>query len=252
MIQNADHVTFAVRDPEAAIAFFALLGFENVHDTVIDGGEPAVFMGDPTMKARHVTLELTGSSPSFQVQLLHFDPPPTEAPVAETRRVHEGFNHLALRVDDLAATSAALVAAGVEPLNEPMHFIGRNLQFFGGPRASPSSSSSASTAPEPTHRSRAVRPPAHRCRRWPERAEHHPATSAGTAVVVVVEAGPALPHPPSSATETSSRAAAAPVRRVTTAPPLSTGPSPISPDGNPRGPNGRRAEARGCRPSGRP
>ena len=133
MIQNADHVTFAVHDPEPAIAFFAVLGFENVHDTVIDGGEPAAFMGDPAMKARHVTLELAGSSPSFQVQLLHFDPPPTEVPLVQSRRVHEGFNHLALRVDDLAATSASLAAAGLEPLNQPMHFIGRNLQFFRGP-----------------------------------------------------------------------------------------------------------------------
>lgn len=133
MIESADHVTFAVKDPEAAIAFFAHLGFENAHDTVIDGGEPAAFMGDPAMKARHVTLELVGSSPSFQVQLLHFDPPPSDAPSEQTRSAHEGFNHLALRVDDLAATSAALVAAGIEALNEPMHFIGRNLQFFRGP-----------------------------------------------------------------------------------------------------------------------
>jgi len=133
MIQNADHVTFAVKDPDAAIAFFDVLGFENVHDTVIDGGEPAEFMGDPHMKARHITLELAGSSPSFQVQLLQFVPSPTGDPIAETRLVHEGFNHLALRVDDLAAVSARLAAEGLEPINEPMHFIGRNLQFFTGP-----------------------------------------------------------------------------------------------------------------------
>ncbi len=133
MIQNADHVTFAVEDPDAAIAFFAVLGFENGHDTVIDGGEPAEFMGDPHMKARHITLELVGSSPSFQVQLLHFDPAPTETPVPETRQVHEGFNHLALRVDDLESTATMLEANGVRALNEPMHFIGRNLQFFQGP-----------------------------------------------------------------------------------------------------------------------
>jgi catechol 2,3-dioxygenase-like lactoylglutathione lyase family enzyme len=133
MIQNADHVTFAVEDPDAAIAFFELLGFEHGHDTVIDGGEPAVFMGDPQMHARHVTLELTGSSPSFQVQLLHFEPSPTEDPIDETRRVHVGFNHLALRVDDLDAVSARLTAEGIEPINEPMQFIGRKLQFFAGP-----------------------------------------------------------------------------------------------------------------------
>jgi catechol 2,3-dioxygenase-like lactoylglutathione lyase family enzyme len=133
MIQSPDHVTFAVTDVEAAIAFFGVLGFENVHDTVIDGGEPAEFMGDPAMKARHVTLELVGSSPSFQVQLLRFDPAPHATEVPQTRRAHEGFNHLALRVDDLAATASALTDAGLRPLNEPMHFIGRNLQFFEGP-----------------------------------------------------------------------------------------------------------------------
>jgi catechol 2,3-dioxygenase-like lactoylglutathione lyase family enzyme len=132
-IENADHVTFAVTDTGAAIAFFEVLGFETAHVATIDGGKPATYMGDPAMHAEHVTLELTGSDPSFQVQLLRFRPPPGGPATAETRRAHEGFNHLALRVDDLAATSARLVAAGLRPLNEPMHFIGRNLQFFAGP-----------------------------------------------------------------------------------------------------------------------
>ena len=34
MIQNADHVTFTMEDPDAAIAFFAVLGLRNGHDTV--------------------------------------------------------------------------------------------------------------------------------------------------------------------------------------------------------------------------
>jgi len=133
MIENADHVTFAVTDSEAAVAFFEKLGFESAHVTTIDGGEPAAFMGDDRMKAEHITLELKGSAPSFQVQLLRFDPAPDVPGPPQSRMSHEGFNHLALRVDDLTTTAAGLIASGVRPLNEPMHFIGRNLQFFEGP-----------------------------------------------------------------------------------------------------------------------
>ena len=40
----------------------------------IDGGAPAAYMGMPAMKAEHITLELEGSSPRFEIQLLEFDP----------------------------------------------------------------------------------------------------------------------------------------------------------------------------------
>ena len=80
VLRNPDHVTIAVADAAAAIEFFELLGFRKQHVAVIDGGEPARYMGMPTMKAQHVTLELEGSEPHFEIQLLEFDPSPADDP----------------------------------------------------------------------------------------------------------------------------------------------------------------------------
>lgn len=136
--RQADHITLAVRDRDAAISMLGLLGFRVDHLATIDGGVPATYMGMPDMKAEHITLALDGP-PRFEVQLLHFDPEPAPPVVGAdgepepTNHVRLGFNHLALRVDDLDEMAAHLVAHGVRPLNEAMSFIGRRLQFFEGP-----------------------------------------------------------------------------------------------------------------------
>jgi len=129
--RNADHVTLAVREKDAAIVLLGHLGFQVDHVTTIDGGVPAEYMGMPDMRAEHITLALAGP-PRFEIQLLHFEP--------DAQGTHEpsnlsrlGFNHLALRVDDLDEMAAHLQANGVKALNTAMSFIGRRLQFFEGP-----------------------------------------------------------------------------------------------------------------------
>jgi catechol 2,3-dioxygenase-like lactoylglutathione lyase family enzyme len=130
--RNADHVTLAVRDKDAAIAMLGLLGFRLDHLAEIDGGVPAAYMGMPDMRADHLTLALDGP-PRFEVQLLHFQPEPTDGAVEPSNHLRVGFNHLALRVDDLDEMAAHLEANGVRRLNDAMSFIGRRLQFFEGP-----------------------------------------------------------------------------------------------------------------------
>jgi catechol 2,3-dioxygenase-like lactoylglutathione lyase family enzyme len=130
MIRNPDHVTVAVADATAAIAFFELLGFRKGHVATIDGGEPAAYMLMPDMKAQHITLALDGSDPYFEIQLLVFDPVPGLHPTNLRRR---GYNHLALRVDDIKETAAALEANGVKFLTDEMDYISRKLRFFEGP-----------------------------------------------------------------------------------------------------------------------
>ena len=44
-----------------------------------------------------------------------------------------GYNHLAFRVDDIAAVSAHLLANGVKMLSDEMDYISRKLRFFEGP-----------------------------------------------------------------------------------------------------------------------
>lgn len=134
MIRNPDHMTIAVADGPAAIEFFGLLGFSLGHVATIDGGPPAEYMGMPDMLAQHITLGLDGADPSFEIQLLVFDPTPGEDPGEHpTHKRRRGYNHLAFRVDDLASVSAHLAAHGVRMLSEEMDYIGRKLQFFEGP-----------------------------------------------------------------------------------------------------------------------
>jgi catechol 2,3-dioxygenase-like lactoylglutathione lyase family enzyme len=133
--RNPDHVTIAVREVDAAVELLGHFGFRRDHDATIDGGAPAVYMGMPTMRADHITLVLAGAEPRFEIQLLHFTDdggvnPAGALPSSLTRR---GMNHLALRVDDLAAASAHLQSVGVNPLNDELDFISRKLQFFEGP-----------------------------------------------------------------------------------------------------------------------
>jgi catechol 2,3-dioxygenase-like lactoylglutathione lyase family enzyme len=134
MFRNPDHVTIAVADAANAVTFFELLGFRKQHVAMIDGGVPARYMGMPDMKAQHITLELEGSAPPFEIQLLEFDPAsPEDLGAHPTTLRRRGFNHLALRVDDVTAAAAYLEAHGVTMLSEEMDYISRRLRFFEGP-----------------------------------------------------------------------------------------------------------------------
>ena len=134
MLRNPDHVTIAVSNAATAIEFFELLGFRKQHVVTIDGGLPAQYMGMPAMKAQHITLALEGAEPHFEIQLLQFDPSPSDDPGEHpTNRRRRGYNHLAFRVDDIAAVTAHLVANGVTLLSEEMDYISRRLRFFEGP-----------------------------------------------------------------------------------------------------------------------
>ncbi|UDY37573.1 VOC family protein [Dermatobacter hominis] len=133
--RNPDHITISVRDVDAAVALLGHFGFQRDHDASIDGGAPAAYMGMPDMRADHVTLALRGAEPRFEIQLLHFTDdegldPAGAVPSNLTRR---GMNHLALRVDDLAAATAHLESVGVQPMNDELDFVSRKLRFFEGP-----------------------------------------------------------------------------------------------------------------------
>jgi catechol 2,3-dioxygenase-like lactoylglutathione lyase family enzyme len=134
VVRNLDHVTIAVANAAAAIEFFALLGFRKQHVAMIDGGPPARYMGMPEMKARHITLALEGADPRLEIQLLEFDPTPSDDPGEHPSNLRRrGYNHLAFRVDDIGAVTRNLVANGVKMLNDEMDYISRRLRFFEGP-----------------------------------------------------------------------------------------------------------------------
>ena len=134
VLRNPDHVTIAVANAAAAIKFFEVLGFRKQHVAMIDGGPPTRYMGMPDMKAQHITLALEGAEPHFEIQLLEFDPrPPDDLGEHPTNLRRRGYNHLAVRVDDIDAVTSHLVANGVNMLSDEMDYISWRLRFFEGP-----------------------------------------------------------------------------------------------------------------------
>jgi catechol 2,3-dioxygenase-like lactoylglutathione lyase family enzyme len=133
MLKNPDHLSFVVRDLEAAKSFFALLGFEQNIVAVISGKTFADYMGVPGIEADHVTFVLKGCTPHFEVQLLHYrHPDPLPEPHIRDLN-HVGFNHLCFAVDDIDAEVARLKAAGVKFRNEILDYHQRKIVFLEGP-----------------------------------------------------------------------------------------------------------------------
>ena len=133
MLKHFDHVTVAVTDPDAAIRFFALLGFEHDKDVVIKGPVMDHYMGIAGLEARHITLVLKDSTPRLEVQLLHFLQPPVKREGDSARLDRIGFNHICFAVADIDDLIAKVTAAGVKLRNQPMVFHDRKLVFLEGP-----------------------------------------------------------------------------------------------------------------------
>ena len=133
MVRNADHVTLVVQDVEAGKKFFALLGFKDEIDTVISGEPLSTYMGIKNIEARHITLVLQGGNPRFEIQLLHYMNPPILKDPSITDLHRTGYNHLALRVENLDSEVKRLKEAGVVIKNQPVTFHNRKLVFLAGP-----------------------------------------------------------------------------------------------------------------------
>jgi len=133
MIKHFDHITFVVRDVEAAKQFFGLLGFNEDKSVVIAGPQFSTYMGVEGIEAEHVTLVLTNVSPRTEVQLLKYHHPDPLPDPAIRNLTKLGFNHVCFAVDDLEAEVARLKAKGVRLRNEIMEFRKRKLVFLSGP-----------------------------------------------------------------------------------------------------------------------
>ena len=132
-IHPRDHVTLVVRNVEAAKKFFALLGFKEVIDTIISGEPLSTYMGIKNIESQHITLVLQDCTPRFEIQLLHYmNPPIVEDPdITDLHRT--GYNHLAVRVENLDSEVKRLKEAGVVIKNNPVAFHNRKLVFLAGP-----------------------------------------------------------------------------------------------------------------------
>ena len=94
------HTMIRVADPDAAIAFFELIGLEEVRRKESEKGRfTLIFMAAPGQEGV-AELELT------------YNWPPENGGEAETYSGGRNFGHLAYRVDDIYETCARLMEAG--------------------------------------------------------------------------------------------------------------------------------------------
>ncbi|ALC10846.1 VOC family protein [Sphingopyxis sp. 113P3] len=100
------HTMIRVTDPDATVAFFKLIGLEEVRRFDNEAGRfTLIFLAAP------------GQEEIAEVELTYNWPPEDGSP-AETYTGGRNFGHLAYRVDDIYATCQRLMDAGVT-INRP-------------------------------------------------------------------------------------------------------------------------------------
>ena len=133
MIRSMDHVSIVVSDLDSAKTFFGVLGFEIEHDSVIKGKTFADYMGVDGIEANHVTMVMPGSSPRFDVQLVHYQHPDAVADPEIHNLAKLGYNHVCYAVDDVEALVEKVRANGFKTRGDILTYHDRKLVFLEGP-----------------------------------------------------------------------------------------------------------------------
>ena len=114
-VRFASHLGICVSDPDRSLRFYRdLLGFRETASLAVADAHSSRLLGLDPLDLRATFLERDG----LRIELLHFAAPGHERGDAPRPMNRTGLTHLALRVDDLAATLAALERAGIEVLEE--------------------------------------------------------------------------------------------------------------------------------------
>jgi lactoylglutathione lyase len=95
------HTCYRVTDPERSVAFYEALGFEKRRELPIREEAVNYFLGIPGEDGPELELTYNVDTP------------------ASGYDVGTGYGHIALTVDDLDATLAALAEKGIEPERPP-------------------------------------------------------------------------------------------------------------------------------------
>jgi catechol 2,3-dioxygenase-like lactoylglutathione lyase family enzyme len=131
MIRGIDHLNIVVADMERALAFYVgVLGFTKTKEAHLEGAWIEKIVGLHGVKAHAVFIVSPGGEP--RIELLKYETP-AGVVVAENSRANTlGLRHFALRVDDIAAVTARLRAAGIEVWGEPTRVPGGVVKFDEG------------------------------------------------------------------------------------------------------------------------
>lgn len=114
-----DHLNIVVTELERSVRFYTeLLGFRLAREATLEGEWIDRIVGLKGVKGRVAYVVAPAGEP--RIELLCYDAPVGENPVVNARANTVGLRHLALRVDDIAAMTARLRAAGVEVFSDPV------------------------------------------------------------------------------------------------------------------------------------
>lgn len=118
MVRGIDHLNIVVSDMDRSLAFYTgVLGFTRTKEARLEGEWIERIVGLRGVKAHAVFIVPPGGEP--RIELLQYFAP-TGVTLAENSRANTvGLRHFALRVDDIAAVTARLQAAGVSVFSAP-------------------------------------------------------------------------------------------------------------------------------------
>ena len=119
MITAIDHLNIVVADLDRSVRFYSeLLGFRLMKEARLEGEWIDRIVGLKGVKGRVAYVVAPAGEP--RIELLCYESPLGEDPVVNRRANTIGLRHFAMRVDDIAAMTAKLRAAGVEVFSDPV------------------------------------------------------------------------------------------------------------------------------------
>jgi catechol 2,3-dioxygenase-like lactoylglutathione lyase family enzyme len=119
MIRAIDHINIVVTDLTRSVKFYTeVLGFRVQREAQLEGEWIDRIVGLKGVKGRVVYVVAPDGEP--RIELLCYDAPAGVDPQENRRANTRGLRHIALRVDDIAAMTVKLRAAGAEVFSEPV------------------------------------------------------------------------------------------------------------------------------------
>jgi catechol 2,3-dioxygenase-like lactoylglutathione lyase family enzyme len=119
MIRAIDHINIVVSDLERSVRFYTeVLGFRETKRALLEGDWIERIVGVCGVRARVAYVVAPAGEP--RIELLCYERPAGADPAPNRVANTIGLRHIALRVDDMAATVAKLKAAGATLFSEPV------------------------------------------------------------------------------------------------------------------------------------
>lgn len=131
MVRAIDHINIVVADLARSVTFYTeVLGFRKTKEAFLEGDWIERIVGLPGVRGRVAYVVAPAGEP--RIELLCYETPRGTATAANSRPNTPGLRHVALRVDDMAATVARLRVAGVELFGEPVRVPGGVVKHDAG------------------------------------------------------------------------------------------------------------------------